>query len=154
MKSTYRVLGHLIMISVVLQAAVIAWTMFGLGEWIQDGGVLSKAVMDDRETINFTAQRGAMLHGIGGTLVVPALALAFLIVSFFAKVPRGVQGALVVVVLVAIQVALGIAGHGVPWMGLVHAINAFLIIGTANAAQARAKLSPEPAEAEPVKAAV
>lgn len=146
MRTAYRVLGHLIMISVVLQAAVIAWTMFGLGEWIQDGGVLNRAVMDDRGTVNFAAQRGAMLHGIGGMLVVPVLALAFLIVSFFARVPGGVRGALIVVGLVVVQVALGLAGHGVPWLGLVHAINAFLIIGLARAAALRATETAAPAE--------
>lgn len=153
MKSAYRVLAHLIMISVVLQAAFIAWMLFGLGDWVDGGGVLNRTVMDDHDTINFTGQRGAMLHGMFGVMLIPLLALAFLIVSFFAKVPKGVQGALIVVVLVAVQVALGMAGHGMPWLGLVHAINAFLIIGLANAAQARAKVEPAPHEAEPVKAA-
>jgi hypothetical protein len=147
MRSAYRVLAHLIMISVVLQAAVIAWTMFGLGDWIQDGGVLNKAVMDDRDTVNFTAQRGAMIHGIVGMLVVPLIVLAFLIVSFFAKVPGGVRSAVIVVVLVAVQVGLGIVGHGVPWLGLLHAINAFLIIGVAKAADTRVASLSAPAQA-------
>lgn len=147
MRSAYRVLAHLIMISVVIQAAVIAWTFFGLGDWIQDGGVLNKAVLDDRDTVNFAAQRGAMIHGIGGMLVVPLLALAFLIVSFFAKVPGGVRSAVVIIVLIAVQVVLGIAGHNVPWLGLLHGINAFLIIGVAKAADTRVTSMAAPAGA-------
>ena len=34
-----------------------------------------------------------MLHGINGEMVFPLLALLLLIVSFFAKVPRGVHWA-------------------------------------------------------------
>jgi hypothetical protein len=137
MRSAYRVLAHLIMISVIFQAAVIAWTFFGLNEWIDGGGVLNKAVLDDRDTVNFAAQRGAMLHGIGGMLVIPVLVLAFLIVSFFAKVPGGVRFAVIIVVLTVLQVVLGIAGHDLPWLGLLHAINAFLIIGIAKTADTK-----------------
>ena len=146
MRSAYRVLAHLILISVVIQAAVIAWTMFGIGEWVQDGGVLNKAVMDDHDTVNFTAQRGAMIHGIMGILVVPLFALLLLIVSFFAKVPGGVRFAVIVAVLVAIQVVLGMAGHGIPWLGLVHAVNAFLIIGVARTAATKVEAMSKPTE--------
>lgn len=147
MRSAYRVLAHLIMISVVLQAVVIVWGMFGLGRWIQDGGVVNKAVLDDRDTLHFTAERGFMFHGIGGTLVVPAIALAFVIVSFFVKVPGGIRAALIVVALVAAQVALGMVAHNVPWLGLAHGLNAFLIIGAAKAADNRAKTTSAPAAA-------
>lgn len=147
MRGAYRVLAHLMMISVVLQAMVIVWGMFGLGRWIQDGGVVNKAVMDERETLHFTAERGFMFHGIGATFVVPAVALALLIVSFFAKVASGVRGALIVVALVVVQVVLGMVAHNVPWLGLVHGLNAFLIIGVAKAADNRVKTVSVPAKA-------
>jgi hypothetical protein len=139
MRSAYRVLAHLIPILVVLQAMVIAWAVFGLGKFIQDGGVVNKAFVDDRDTMHFTAERGFAYHGIGGMMVIPIVALALLIVSFFAKVPGGVQLALVILALVVIQVVLGIVSHEAPWLGLVHALNAFLIIGTSLAAVRRAK---------------
>jgi hypothetical protein len=139
MRSAYRVLAHLIPILVVLQAMVVAWAVFGLGKYIQDGGVVNKALMDDRDTMHFTAERGFAYHGIVGMMVIPIVALALLIVSFFAKVPGGVQLALIVLALVVIQVVLGLVSHAAPWLGLLHALNAFLIIGASLAAVRRAK---------------
>lgn len=139
MRSAYRVLAHVIAILVVLQAMVVVWAVFGLGKYVQDGGVVNKALMDDRDTMHFTAERGFAYHGIGGMMVIPIVALAFLIVSFFAKVPGGVQLALLVLALVIIQVLLGLVSHGVPWLGLLHALNAFIIIGASLAAGRRAK---------------
>ena len=144
MRTAYRGVAHLIMISVIVQAAVIAWTRFGIGEWVQGGGVLTRSVLDDHDTLNFTAQRGAMLHGVVGTLVVPLLALMLLVLSFWVRVPGGVRSAGVVVVLVAIQVVLGVAGHGSPWLGLLHATNAFLILGAAKVADTRVVATAEP----------
>src|SRR5689334_14474619 len=85
MRSTYRVLAHLIPILVVIQAMTVVWAVFGLGKYIQDGGVVNKALMDDQDTMHFTAERGFMFHGIGGMTVIPLVALILLIVSFFAK---------------------------------------------------------------------
>ncbi|WP_203822560.1 hypothetical protein [Paractinoplanes ferrugineus] len=130
----------------ILQTMVIVWGFFGLFHWIEDGGVMNKAVLDDRDTLNFTEQRGMMLHGIGGMVLVPLVVLAFLIVSFFAKIPGGVAAAGIVVGLVVAQVALGIFAHGVPGLGILHALGAFLIIGAANAADRRAKRVSAPVE--------
>jgi len=147
MRSAYRVLAHLTLILVIVQTMVVVWGFFGLFKWIEDGGVLNKAVLDDHDTINFPEQRGFMFHGIGGMVVVPAVVLIFLIVSFFAKIPGGVRAALIVVVLTAIQIVLGTYAHDLPWLGLLHTLNAFLIIGTANAADRRAKAVTAPAAA-------
>lgn len=147
MRSTYRVLAHLIPILVVIQAMTVVWAVFGLGKYVQDGGVVNKALMDDQDTMHFTAERGFMLHGIGGMMVIPVVALILLIVSFFAKVPGGVQAALIVFALVLLQVILGLFAHEAPWLGLVHAANAFLIIGTSLMAARRAKTAPVQATA-------
>lgn len=129
----------LIPILVVLQAMVIAWAVFGLGRFVEDGGVVNKALVDDENTVYFSAERGFTFHGIGGMTVIPIVALALLVVAFFAKVRGGVQLALILLALVVIQVVLGFVSHDVPWLGLVHGLNAFLIIGAALGAAQRAK---------------
>ena len=43
MRATYRVLAYLLALEVVVQAAAIAWAVFGLTAWIEGGGVLDKA---------------------------------------------------------------------------------------------------------------
>ena len=69
---------------------------------------------------------------------IPLLAIIMLIVSFFAKVEKGVVLALVVVVVTAVQVFLGIFGHEVPLLGVLHGLNAFVLAAVASAAAARA----------------
>ena len=64
-------------------------------------------------------------------MLIPLLALALLVVSFFAKLPKGVAAAVVLVVLVALQVTLGILGHSTPYAGLLHGLNALVIFGGA-----------------------
>ncbi len=46
MKSAYRVLAYLMALEVLVQAGAIAYALFGLGAWIQSGGVLDKAAME------------------------------------------------------------------------------------------------------------
>lgn len=46
-------------------------------------------------------------------------------------VPNGVRWAGIVVVLVALQVALGIFGHDIPFVGLLHGINALALFSVA-----------------------
>ena len=72
-----------------------------------------------------------MVHALNGMFLIPLLALLLLIVSFFAKVPRGITLAFVVLLFVVLQVTLGIFGHMTPYAGLLHGINAFLVVGSA-----------------------
>ena len=101
---------------------------------------------------------GFMIHGMNGMFVIPALALILLIVSFFAKIRRGVAFAAGVFGLVILQVTLGLFGHGIPLLGFLHGVNALLLFTTAllaglNAskrrvsAQADAVAAPAPASA-------
>ena len=136
MKSAYRYLAYLLAIEVVVQAAAIAFAIFGLGKWIDDGGTLDKAAMEDEST-NFTGIIGFIIHGINGQMVIPLLAIILLIVSFFAKIPGGTKWALVLVVAIAAQVLMGIFGHGLPYLGILHGINALFIFGTAAMAARR-----------------
>jgi heme A synthase len=88
---------------------------------------------------------GFIVHGMNGMFVIPALALVLLVVSFFAKVPRGVVWAAVLLVLIVVQVLLGIA-H-VPELAMLHGVNALLVFTVAlvagNAARTIATPAPE-----------
>jgi hypothetical protein len=130
MRTVYRVLAWLVAAEVLVQAAAITWAVFGLGQWIQGGGVLDKSVMES-EVQAFPAETGFMVHGLNGEMVVPVLALLLLVVSFFAKLPRGVALAGAVVGLLAVQVVLGMLGHNIPGLGLLHGANALLLFTAA-----------------------
>jgi len=130
MRSAYRILAFVIAAEVAIQAAAIAYALFGLGVYIQGGGVMDKAAMES-ETTTFTGDGGFPLHGINGQIVFPLLVLILLVLSFFAKVPRGVMWAAVAFGLTVLQVLLGLFGHDLPILGALHGINALLIFGVA-----------------------
>jgi hypothetical protein len=132
MKATYRALGYLIAALVVFQAAAIAVGLFLILHDTDNGGAYTKATGDNG---------GQAAHSIGA-IALTLVALALLVVSFFAKVDRGVQMAGIVVGLVVLQWVLAIVSFGVPVVGALHAINAFAIAGVASAAAARAGKSP------------
>lgn len=125
----YRILGYAIAVEVVLQAAFIVFAVFGEGHWIEeDGGVLNKAVFDAKDHPDFTGAIGFGLHPLNGTLVIPLIALALVVTSFFIKAAGFTKQALIVLGLVALQITLGLAAHSIVWLGPLHAINAFLIL--------------------------
>jgi hypothetical protein len=137
MRSAYRVLAYLLAVEVVIQAAAIAFAVFGLTKWIGEGGVLDKAALEDPST-TFTGVTGFMVHGINGQIVMPLIALILLVVSFFAKVPKGVQWAGICLGTVVVQVLLGMFGHGVPALGGLHGILAVALFAAAVIAARRA----------------
>jgi hypothetical protein len=126
MKSVYRALAYLVALEVVIQAAAVAFALAGLGKWISEGGVLDAAAMESEST-DFTGVVGFMIHGINGQMIVPLIALLLLISSFFAKIPGGVLWAGLVLLTVVVQVLLGIFGHGMPVLGMVHGAVAFVL---------------------------
>lgn len=130
MKSVYKVLAYLVALGVVVQAASMVFAVAGLGIWVDEGGVLDKAAFES-EDLSFTGFAGFIVHGINGMMIIPVIALVLLIVSFFAKVPGGIKAALLVVVLVALQITLGLSGHSNAYFGMLHGINAFLLLGSA-----------------------
>ncbi|GIG61078.1 hypothetical protein Lfu02_54500 [Longispora fulva] len=123
MRTTYKVLAILVAVSVALQGAWIAFGVFGLAHDTDDQPVL----LDD----SYKGNAGWMLHGIGGQIVVPLLAIALLVVAFFAHVPHGVRWAAIIVGLVALQVALGFLSFAWPGLGLLHGFNALVLFGMA-----------------------
>jgi hypothetical protein len=136
MKNVYRVLALLVALGVILQAASIAFGMFGLIKWIENGGSLDKSTELTPDIGGYT---GFSLHGIDGTIILPAIALLFLISSFFAKVPGGIKWALIVFGVTVLQVALGLFSHSLAGLGWLHGANALILFGTAVTAASRVR---------------
>lgn len=126
MKSAYKYLAGAIPVLVAVQAAAIAFAFFGLGKWIEDGGTLDKAAMED-EDLTFTGVLGFMVHGINGQMVIPLVAIILLIVAFFAKVPGGVKWAAFILVDVIVQIAFAFGAFGAPAIGMFHGLNALFL---------------------------
>lgn len=134
MRGVYRVLAFLVAVEVALQAAFVVWGDAGMGLWIEDGGVLDKAAMENAFESGespFPEFLGFVLHAMNGMMVIPAIALLLVISSFFAKVPRGIAFAFGVLGLVVLQVTLGLLGHSFSWLGALHGINALALFSTA-----------------------
>jgi len=133
---------------VALQAAFIAINTFGMFKWIDDGGSLTKSVLEG-DSWDWDGAFGAIAHGIVGLMVIPLIALLLLVVSFFAKVPGGVKWAGIVLGVTVLQVVLAFVSFGAPLVGALHGLNAFLLFGVAMMAAQRTKeplvsAAPEP----------
>ncbi|ETK34185.1 hypothetical protein [Microbispora sp. ATCC PTA-5024] len=126
MRTVYKIVAGLVAVEVVVQAMAIVLAVAGEGKWIEDGGVLDKAVVESQETV-FPEVIGYAVHGINGTTVIPLTALILLVVSFFAKTAGAVKWAGLVLLLVAVQALLGIFSHVVPALGALHGLNALLL---------------------------
>ncbi len=151
MRSVYKVLAFVIAAEVAIQAMAMVFAIAGLGKWVDEGGVLDKAVMENGEP-PFAEGIGFFIHGMNGMMVIPALALILLIVSFFAKVPGGVKWAGAVFLLVVLQVTLGILGHSIPALGALHGLNALLLFSAAVHTGLRSRQRGIATETEPVPA--
>jgi hypothetical protein len=144
MRKTYQIVASTIAVLVVVQAAAIAYAIAGVFTWIDEGNTLDKSVVEGWEANppTFEGSLGSFLHFfiIGGVLI-PLLGLILLIISFFAKVPRGPMLAGIVVVAIVIQYLLGTfsASTGTPLLSLLHGLNAFVVFGAAVAAARAAK---------------
>ncbi len=79
----------------------------------------------------FAGDGGFALHGINGQIVFPVLVLILFVLSFFAKVPRGVMWAGMTLGLIVLQVLLAVLGEVCPFLGVLHGVNALLIFGVA-----------------------
>ena len=134
MKNVYRVLAFLVAAGVMLQAAAIAFGMFGMIKWIENGGTLDKST---ELTPAIGGYAGFSLHATAGIMVLPIIALLFLISSFFAKVPGGIKWALFVFLATVVQVALGLFAHSLAGLGWLHGVNALILFGLAVSAGMR-----------------
>jgi hypothetical protein len=127
MRKTYTVLAWAITVLVVVQAMAIAFALFGLGKWVEDGGTFDKAAMESDKGIGFTGEVGFMIHGMFGEMLIPLVAIALLVVSFFTKVPGATKWAGFVLLDIVVQIALAFISFGAPVIGPLHALNAFVL---------------------------
>jgi hypothetical protein len=123
-------LAYIIAMEVVIQAAAIAYAFFALGKWIDDGATLNKTLLDNPNA-TYPGTAGLAIHGVNGEMLMPLLVLALLVVSFFAKIPRGTQWAVYILVLLVIQIGLAFAGHAAPAISPLHGINALILFSVA-----------------------
>jgi hypothetical protein len=130
MRTVYKVLAYLVAAEVAVQAMAMVFAVAGLAKWVDEGGVFDKAVFESEQS-PFPEVVGFIVHGINGSMVIPAIAVLLLVCSFFAKIPGGVKWAGIVLLLVAVQVSLGFAGHDIPALGALHGLNALALFGTA-----------------------
>ncbi|MFZ2014142.1 MAG: hypothetical protein WAV00_10000 [Nocardioides sp.] len=127
----YRVFAYLIALEVAVQAAAHAYGAAGLGHWIwSDGHTVTKADVEENSGVPITGRWAEELHGVNGAMLIPLLALAFMVVAVIVR--RQVNGALawagIVLGLVAFQVVLGFATIAVPALGMLHAVNALALL--------------------------
>jgi hypothetical protein len=128
-KKAFRILNYVISAEVLIQAAMIAWAIFGLSKYIDDGGVVNKDKIEG-DTMLFDGEWGFAVHGLNGTFLIPLIGLALLIVAFFAKIPGGVRHAAILFVLIIVQAfVLPILAGGAPFVGMLHGANALAILG-------------------------
>jgi hypothetical protein len=155
MRQTYRVLASIIAVLVVIQAMVMIWSIAGLFSWIDSGATLDKSVIEgwEDEPPTFEGALGHFIHGMSGTFLIPLMGLLLLIVSFFAKVPRGVALAAAIVVSIVVQWFAGtFAEPDMIYLGLIHGLNAFILFGLAVFASRSAKEAAEVSPGAPAAA--
>lgn len=145
MKTAYRSLSMLVALGVVVQAAAIAYAWFAVIKDLDGGTVLDE---------NYEGNVGHALHGITGMMIIPALGLLLLVVSFFTKVDGAVKWAAAVFGLVVLQVALAFVSFGAPVVGALHGINALALAGVAGMAarvvrEGRPRTAASPADTVP-----
>jgi heme A synthase len=136
----YRAFASLVAVGVIVQAALIAYAIAGLGHWIYDDHhTATHDTFAEGSTVDYGGKTGFDLHGELGGLWLPLLALAFLIVAFLTRrsVVRGLRWAAIVVGLMALQAALGFATLAVPALAVLHAVNALALFSTAAYAATR-----------------
>jgi len=138
MIKAYRILATIVAVEVVIQAMAMVFAVAGLGIWVDEGGVYDKAAMED-DDLTFTGLGGFIVHGINGMMIIPLLGLALLILSFFAKFDGAVKWAAIVLGAIVVQVFLGVFGHESAYIGMLHGLNAFILLGSAGMAARQAK---------------
>ncbi len=150
----YRILAALVALEVVVQAAAMAYGMSGLGHWVYDEGhVATKATFEEGGE-HYTGAGAFALHGLNGALLIPILALVFLLVAVLTRksVPGGLRWAAIVVGLVALQVFLGFMTLEHYRLGALHGANALALFGAASYAAVRRPVASSPATSGAVSA--
>jgi hypothetical protein len=122
MRGAYKVLAHLIALGVLIQAAAVAGGWFGAINDVDGGAVINE---------DYEGNFGHMVHWLVGMNVMPLLGLILFIVAFFAKLPGGVKWAGFTFLAIIVQIVLAFISFGVPVIGALHGLNAFVVLGLA-----------------------
>jgi heme A synthase len=147
MRTAYRVLAFAIAALVAIQAAAIGYAVFAQLNWIDGGGTVDKASIDSAP-----GTAAYIFHALDGGVVL-LIALALLVVSFFAKIPQGVRWAVIVLVTTIVQIALGTLSHMLAPIGAVHGAVALVLFGVAVMAAMRSRRPAAVEEAVPAEVA-
>jgi hypothetical protein len=129
MRKAHQILAYLLAAEVVVQAMAIAYALAGLGHWIDDGNTLTKQLIDD-EDLHFQGVGGFAIHGMNGMMIIPLIAIIFLIVSLVAngQLPGAAKRGGILFGMVALQVFLGLTLHDVVVLAPLHALNGLGIL--------------------------
>lgn len=130
MRTVYSVIAWIIAGGVVLQAASIAFGLGGMLSYVQEGGVVDKALVESDQA-TYTGDLGFGIHATVGGMIIPLAALLLLIVSFFVKSRGARMWAAIVLGTVALQVTVAYSIVDVPYLGLIHGANALAVLATA-----------------------
>lgn len=134
MRKAYNVLGWIIAGLVMLQAASIAWGVGGENKFIEDGGVVDKALIEAAQAGGeppFPEVFAFPIHGINGGMLIPVLGLVLVGVSFGARLTHARRRAGVVFAFIFVQVMLGYSIGDLPALGFLHGLNALLVFASA-----------------------
>jgi amino acid transporter len=156
MRRLYTGLAWTVAGAVVIQAAAIAFAFGGMLNLIAEGGVVDKALLESFQAAG-VGESGFLVHGVVGGVLIPLIAVALLIVSFFVRTRGATLWAAIVLGLVVMQVVLGFSITDMPYVGLIHGANALAIVAAASFAALRmrrlsAKGAPEEATTDAVAA--
>lgn len=138
MRKLYSGLAWTVAGAVVVQAAAIAFAFGGMLNLVSEGGVVDKALLESFQAAG-VGEVGFLIHGLVGGILIPLLALALLVVSFFVRARGAKMWAAIVFGLVVLQVTLGYSITDVPYLGLIHGANALAVVATASIAALRVR---------------
>lgn len=136
MRKIYSGLAWTVAGGVVVQAAAIAFAFGGMLNLVSEGGVVDKALLEAFQA-GGVGELGFLVHGLVGGVIIPLLAFALLVVSFFVRARGAKLWAAVVFGLVALQVTLGFSITDVPYLGLIHGANALAVVAAGSVAALR-----------------
>lgn len=153
MKGAYRAVASLVLLLVVVQAADLAFGFFGVGAWVENGHSLTKSALEDN-TSGITGEAGLALHSVIGQFLIPLVAVILFAISFFARIEGGVRWAGLILGDVVLQVLLAFVSFGVPSVGMLHGLNAFVLfwLGMMAAAAATRSIRQDASDVAPIVA--
>jgi heme A synthase len=144
MLKVYRVLAYAVAAAVAIQAGAIGYGVWAQLNWIENGNALDNAAFES----GAPGTAALIFHSFFGGAVL-LVAIALLVISFFAKIERGVRWAVIVLVTTFVQIALGVLSHFTAVIGALHGAVAMALFGVAMMAAMRVRRAAPVEEAVP-----